>query len=121
MALKQIINKMSFQVKQHLSEEHLILEMSGKILSDGDLEIAKSYLDKIENWKIIIDLSALTHSNSSGIAFLVKTLTRARVHNGDVAMIKPSVQLAKLFEVTKMNEVFSLYESLEEAKNHFKK
>lgn len=112
---------MSFQIKQYLSGEHLILEMSGKILSDGDLELAKSNLDQIKNWNIIFDLNALTHSNSSGMAFFVKTLTRARVNNGEVAIVKPSVQLAKLFEITKMNEIFSIYESLEEAKNHFNK
>ena len=121
-ALNQTTNKtMSFQIKQHLSDDILILELSGKILSDGDLDLAKANLDQIKNWKIIIDLSLLTHSNSSGIAFMVKTLTRARVHNGDVAMVRPSEQLAKLFQVTKMNEVFSIYDSLAEAKNHFKK
>lgn len=112
---------MSFNINQFITDDLLVLEMSGKILSDGDLDIAKTILDKISNWKIIIDLGNLTHSNSSGIAFMVKTLTRARVNNGDVAMLKPSNQLARLFEITKMHEVFSIYETLDEAKNHFKK
>lgn len=112
---------MSFNLNQHNLEQLLVLEMSGKILSDGDLEIAKTLLDKITNWNIIMDLSNLSHSNSSGIAFMVKTLTRSRINNGDVAMVKPNAQLAKLFEITKMHEVFSIYDSLEEAKKHFNK
>ena len=112
---------MSFSLNHHNLEQLLVLEMSGKILSDGDLEIAKTSLDKITNWNIIMDLSNLTHSNSSGIAFMVKTLTRSRINNGDVAMVKPNAQLAKLFEITKMHEVFNIYDSLEEAKNHFNK
>jgi anti-sigma B factor antagonist len=112
---------MSFSINQQMNDDVLVLEMSGKILSDGDLDSAKTILDKINSWKIIIDLSNLTHSNSSGIAFMVKTLTRARVNNGDVAMVKPSAQLAKLFEITKMHEVFSIYDSLDDAKNHFNK
>lgn len=112
---------MSFSLNQHNVEQLLVLEMSGKILSDGDLETAKAALDKITNWNIVMDLSNLTHSNSSGIAFMVKTLTRSRINNGDVAMVKPNAQLAKLFEITKMHEVFSIYDSLDEAKKHFNK
>jgi anti-sigma B factor antagonist len=112
---------MSFTLNQQNQGNLLILEMSGKILSDGDLENAKAVLDKISNWNIVMDLSNLSHSNSSGIAFMVKTLTRSRINNGDVAMVKPNAQLAKLFEITKMHEVFSIYDSLEEAKKHFNK
>jgi anti-sigma B factor antagonist len=112
---------MSFSLNLHNLEQLLIMEMSGKILSDGDLETAKASLDKITNWNIVMDLSNLTHSNSSGIAFMVKTLTRSRINNGDVAMVKPNAQLAKLFEITKMHEVFSIYDSLNEAKKHFNK
>jgi anti-sigma B factor antagonist len=110
---------MSFTLNQQNQGNLLILEMSGKILSDGDLENAKAVLDKISNWNIVMDLSNLSHSNSSGIAFMVKTLTRSRINNGDVAMVKPNAQLAKFFEITKMYEVFSIYESLEAAKKHF--
>jgi anti-sigma B factor antagonist len=112
---------MSFSLNQHNIEQLLVLELTGKILSDGDLETAKASLDKITNWNIVMDLSNLTHSNSSGIAFMVKTLTRSRINNGDVAIVKPNAQLAKLFEITKMGEVFSIYESLEDAKKHFNK
>jgi anti-anti-sigma regulatory factor len=52
---------------------------------------------------------------------MVKTLTRSRINNGDVPMVKPNAQLAKLFEITKMHEVFSIYDSLEGAKKHFNK
>jgi anti-anti-sigma regulatory factor len=51
---------------------------------------------------------------------MVKSMTRARINNGDVVLLNPNSGLSKLFEITKMHEVFTIYETLEDAKNHFK-
>ena len=77
-------------------------------------------LNSLKDWNIVFDLTQLTHTNSSGIAFMVKSMTRARINNGDVVLLNPNSGLSKLFEITKMHEVFTIYETLEDAKNHFK-
>lgn len=95
------------------------LTISGKILSDADIAPMRAEIETIENWKVIIDLSNLSHTNSSGIAFMVKILTKSRINGGDAVLLNPNAGLNKLFEITKIHEVFSIYGSLDSAKNHF--
>jgi anti-anti-sigma factor len=95
------------------------LFISGKILSDADILPMKEAIDQLDNWKIVIDLSQLTHTNSSGIAFMVKVLTKSRINGGDTVFLKPNAGLTKLFEITKIHEVFTIFDSFESAKNHF--
>jgi anti-sigma B factor antagonist len=101
------------------AEKVTYLSMSGKILSDEDISPMLVALDSIRNWNIVFDLTELTHTNSSGIAFMVKILTRARINGGDLVILNPNTGLSKLFEITKMHEVFSIYTSKENAINHF--
>ena len=111
---------MSLNIELHKVDGISIFELKGRILSDTDLVEPNNLLTSIKDWNIIFDLSQLTHTNSSGIAFMVKSMTRARINNGDVVLLNPNTGLAKLFEITKMHEVFTICETLEDAKNHFK-
>jgi anti-anti-sigma regulatory factor len=47
-------------------------------------------------------------------------MTRARIHGGEVIIMKVGDGIKKLFEITKMHEVFPIVESLNEAKTVFK-
>lgn len=98
----------------------IIFSFEGKILSEADLTIANEVLSSNKNWNIVFDLSELSHTNSSGIAFMVKTLTKARINQGDVVLLNPNIGLNKLFEITKMQEVFSIVDSLAAVENYFK-
>jgi anti-sigma B factor antagonist len=64
-------------------------------------------------------LSELTHTNSSGIAFLIRIMTRSRINDGDVVLASPNVGIQKLIDISKLYEVFSIYNSLDEAVSHF--
>ena len=98
----------------------MIFQFEGKILSEADLTIANEVLSSNKNWRIVFDLSQLTHTNSSGIAFMVKTLTKARINKGDVVLLSPNIGLNRLFEITKMQEVFLIVDSVAAAENYFK-
>ena len=107
-----------FNVKKNTS--FIIFRFEGKILSDSDLTTANEVLSSTKNWNIVFDISQLTHTNSSGIAFMVKTLTKARINQGDVVLLSPNIGLNRLFEITKMQEVFSIVDSLAAVENYFK-
>jgi len=111
---------MSVVFNTKTSSTLMIFNFEGKILSEADLTIANEVLSSNKNWKIVFDLSQLTHTNSSGIAFMVKTLTKARINQGDVVLLSPNIGLNRLFEITKMQEVFSIVDSLSAAENYFK-
>ncbi len=65
--------------------------------------------------KIILDLSKMDYMNSSGLNVLVNILTKARSHSGEVVISNVSGKVKELFLITKLNTLFQVTESLEEA------
>ena len=98
-----------------------VLSFDGKIMSDADLTEANDLLSNITQWNVVLDFSKLTYTNSTGIAFFVKVLTRARLNQGDVVMMQVNEQLVKIFELTKINQVFQLVNTMDEVNAYFKK
>jgi anti-anti-sigma factor len=98
-----------------------MLSFEGKLMSDADLADANVLLNTLTNWNVVLDLANLSYVNSSGIAFFVKVLTRARLNQGDVVVLNVNDQLTKIFELTKINQVFHMANTLMEVKAYFKK
>lgn len=98
-----------------------VVKLKGRILSDLDLEQLKERLEKNTLSQLVLDLSELTNTNSSGIAFMIRTMTKARINGGDVVLSNPNAGIQKLIDISKLYEVFSIYNTTEEAINHFKK
>ena len=97
---------------------HAVLKLSGRILSDEGLAEILSQVETTitagsKNW--LCDLSELTYCNSTGLNLFVRILTKSRNAGGDCALasLQPGVQ--KLFELSKLNEIFTSYASVEEA------
>ena len=97
------------------------LSFEGKLMSDADLADANELLNTLTNWNVVLDLANLSYVNSSGIASFVKVLTRARLNQGDVVVLNVNDQLTKIFELTKINQVFHMANTLMEVKAYFKK
>jgi len=97
-----------------------IFQLQGKILMEEDAEILKEATSNLVFYNVIFNLESLTHINSTGIAIFVKTMTKCRIENGDLLFCAPNQLISRLFKITKMNDVFSMYDSLESATNYFK-
>lgn len=106
------------------SEEGIsIVSFRGKIISHLDIEllnkeIGENTLKKTMNW--IFDFSQLTHINSSGINFIIRSLTRSRINNGDLVLCSIEGNVKTIFEIAKINEIFSIYATVSDAINNFK-
>ncbi len=111
---------MNLSFSTTIEGECSIVKLSGKILSDGDIEGLSGHIDSLSNWKVVFDLTDLSHINSSGISVFVKTMTKCRINHGDLFISNPNKMINQLFEITKMNEVFSIYDSNQAALNQFK-
>ena len=108
-------------VNLHVDMDYSVLSFEGKMMCDADLADAHVLLNTLTNWNVVLDLEKLSYVNSSGIAFFVKVLTRARLNQGDVVVLHVNEQLTKIFELTKINQVFHMANTLNEVKAYFKK
>lgn len=109
------------KLSHHIHSDFSILSFEGKLMSDADLTEGQALLDELQHWQVVLDLSKLAYVNSSGIAFFVKILTRARMNQGDVVMLNVNNELFKIFELTKINQVFKLVNTMTEVEAYFKK
>ena len=64
----------------------------------------------------IIDISAVRFMNSSGIAMLLKLLTRFRQKGGEVFVLSPPESVRRMLVMTRLEAVFQIINSSEEAR-----
>jgi len=63
----------------------------------------------------IIDIEHINYMNSAGLSLLIRILTKFRNRDGDVALVNPSESVRKLLVITKLNAIFTMAASKEEA------
>ena len=101
-----------------IKENTLIIKLTGDLIGEdnglGILEVVNaSILNKVIN--CIIDISNLRYINSSGIGVLITILTKFRNKGGEVYLLKPSESVQKLLVITKLNAIFQIIKTEEEA------
>ena len=65
--------------------------------------------------RIVVDLDQVDFLDSTGLGVLVGALKRVRTHDGELALVCTQPRIRKVFEVTGLTKVFSLYDSVDEA------
>lgn len=65
--------------------------------------------------KLVLDLSELTFCDSSGLSVLISALKAARGHGGDVALAGLTPPIRALIELTRLQQVFEIYDSADVA------
>ncbi len=64
---------------------------------------------------VVIDLGGLTFMDSTGIGTLLEIMRRLTRAGGKLSLVKLTDFITNIFDVTKMNQVFSIYATEEEA------
>ncbi len=100
----------------------LILTMHGDLIGENSgpeiIEIVNNALsDKMIN--CIVDIENIRYINSSGIGVLITILTKFRNQGGETVLLKPSEQVKRLLIITKLNSIFTIVQTTEEAKSNF--
>jgi anti-sigma B factor antagonist len=65
--------------------------------------------------RIIVDLDGVDFLDSTGLGVLVGALKRVRSNDGELSLVCTQPRIRKVFEVTGLTKVFSLYDSVDEA------
>ena len=101
----------------------ICFRLSGKIISELDyVELEKEvFVHLNKNYiRVIFNLDNLTHTNSSGISFFMRTLTKSRIMGGELILVGLNGNVEKIFSIAKLDEVYTIFQNENEAINHFK-
>jgi anti-sigma B factor antagonist len=110
--------KLSYQIeKQQLVH---FLHLQGDLIGDEAGPSLIEFVSDAVNAGIrtfVVDLSKVRYVSSSGIGVLITMLTKMRNVGGEVYLTSPSEHVKKLLIITKLNNIFTVFDSLEEAKS----
>ena len=94
---------------------------------DGDIDInsspqLKKSFDKViqaKSEKLLLNLQGVGYVDSSGLATLVEILKNFRSYGGKLKLCNLSNKVKSLFEITKLEKLFDIADSEEEALKAF--
>ena len=66
--------------------------------------------------RVIVDLSQVSYMDSSGVATLVEALQQCRAGNQTLVLCSMQPRVHSIFEIARLDMVFKIVESLEEAR-----
>ena len=96
-----------------------LIFLSGELIDKNQATDLIKQVDEIlelGSTKLIIDLSDLKYMNSSGLNVLIQLLTKARTRGGESIICNVSKKVNDLLVITKLNTLFKVAASTEDAK-----
>ena len=105
------------QVRHHTDNDIACVQLPSRMLM-ADAKASRKFLHgllKAERPRLAIDMSAVEHIDSSGLAVLVHALQTSRKRSGDVCLFGMSETVETLFELTRLDQVFPIEARYQEA------
>lgn len=99
-----------------------LVELSGKItIGEGGAELRQELHDLIDSGRtnILIDLGRVGFMDSAGLGEFVACFKKAKEGGGRIKLLRPSGKVADLLSMTKITEIFEIYEDEGEAISSF--
>lgn len=99
-----------------------IVALSGRLVIADVPQIRQKLLAIIEqgNGKLILHLAEVGFMDSSGLSVLVSVFKAARVRGGDIVLLGLSPTVRSLIELTRLQQVFSIFDDEAAAVAHFR-
>jgi len=110
---------MGFQVSQN--GEVTLVEVEGQLIVGNRQELKQRVLEQLEGGdrKFVIDFANTGYIDSSGLGVLVSLSKKIREQGGELRLSSLNEDLRTLFELTKLDTLFRITDTKEEALEGF--
>lgn len=105
-------------VEKRSLEDCTLLKVEGVIRLGESAQFFAQTLERTlnrEEGDVLIDFSLINHIDSTGIGELVGYLHKFRNRDRKLILVNPSGNIRKLLEVARLDELFPIHPTLEEA------
>jgi anti-sigma B factor antagonist len=109
---------MNFHIEdESFREDSVVIKLQGEV----DLYAAPELKDHVNRAiesgknKLVLDLSEATFIDSTTLGILVSGMKRLRPRGGMLAVLCPDPTMARIFDITGLNRMFSVHDTLEGA------
>ncbi len=106
---------MNLDVASREAGDYLVFELKGEVDLYSAPTLKQAVYDAIDNGrtKLVLDLDALEFMDSTGLGILVASLKRLSTEGGQLKLVCTRDSILKLFEITGLDKVFDIYETVE--------
>jgi len=106
---------MSFEV--HQADGVTIIDVKGQLIVGNRQELKQKVLDELEtgSHRFLIDFAGTGYIDSSGLGVLVSLSKKIREQGGELRLASLNEDLRTLFELTKLDSLFHIAGSRDEA------
>jgi anti-anti-sigma factor len=100
-----------------------IISFEGEV----DISVVDSIRTKFRNLidekkkGILVDMSKVPYIDSSGLGMFVETMQEMAKYGGEIKLMKMTSDVRKVFELTRLNNFFKIFDEEREAVESFKK
>jgi anti-sigma B factor antagonist len=96
---------------------HHVIATRGEIDLFTAPELKRVLTDAIESGehRVVIDLSEVTFLDSTALGVLIGAVKRLRSRGGALAIVNTDASIAKTFQITGLDQIFTIVPSREEA------
>jgi anti-sigma B factor antagonist len=94
-----------------------VIKVSGSV-SMSEAESLRESLEGLAAERvacIVLDLSEMDFISSLGLSAIISGHLKCRHHHGQIKLVGPSAPVRELLETTRLNKLFGVYESVDEA------
>ena len=95
-----------------------VFHMKGRLMDQQQADVLMETLEKelgTTHNTVVLDMGELQYVNSMGLNIMINVLTRTRNAGGDTLIAAISHSVRQLFIVTKLDTVFTITDSVDEA------
>ena len=110
---------MGFEVIKE--DDVTILDVEGQLIVGNRQELKQKVLDELEGGerRFLIDFDRTGYIDSSGLGVLVSLSKKIRENGGELRLANLNEDLRTLFELTKLDTLFQIADSRDEALSSF--
>jgi anti-sigma B factor antagonist len=94
-----------------------VIEVGGEIDVYTAPKLREKLISLVDegSYRLIVDMESVEFLDSTGLGVLVGGLKRVRAHDGWIDLVCTQTRILRIFKITGLNKVFSIYDSVAEA------
>ncbi len=105
-------------IKKEIKPGYIIVNLNGEFIGGEETENLSKFLKEVANeepHRAILDLSGVAFLNSMALGVLLSANAIFHKQGGKVILANPSDYLKSIFETTKLNLIFTIEKSIDDA------
>lgn len=104
------------QITQSKVNDFVTITIEGEVDLNSSPQLRKVFTDLAEkgSQKIIVNFAKVSYIDSSGLATLIEMMQRLKKGEGKMYLVSMSDKIKGLFEITKLDKLFTICRTQEE-------